>query len=104
MGLLAVLYAGFLGIPAGIIFVPALFISGFPMRSAVAASLAAIIVISSGAAAMSILLDHVSFPFLLFSAGGVTGGGNDRCQALVWYAINNHPVWLWGNPLWLLPF
>jgi hypothetical protein len=73
-GIAGGLASGFSGISAGTIFVPVLFRSGFSMKCAVAASLAAIVVISSGAAFMNILLNHVSFPFLLFSALGVTIG------------------------------
>ena len=73
-GIIGGFVSGFSGISAGTLYVPALFRSGFSMKSAVAASLAAIVVISSGGAIMSILLDHVSFPFLIFSAGGITGG------------------------------
>lgn len=73
-GILGGIISGFSGVSAGTIFVPALFRSGSSIKAAVAASLTAIVFTSLGAALMSIMLNHVSFPFLLFSAGGVTIG------------------------------
>lgn len=73
-GVIGGLSSGLTGISAGTVFVPVLFKSGIKMTNAAAISLAAIIFTSSGAAIVNILLGHISIPFFIFSAGGVTLG------------------------------
>lgn len=73
-GVIGGLSSGLTGISAGTVFVPVLFKSGIKMTNAAAISLAAIIFTSSGAAIVNILLGHISMPFFIFSAGGVTVG------------------------------
>jgi len=73
-GIAGGLVSGLSGVSAGTIYVPALLRSGFPIKYAVAASLASIVIISSGAALMSLLLGQIAFSFLIFSAGGVSIG------------------------------
>ncbi|HWQ67136.1 MAG TPA: sulfite exporter TauE/SafE family protein [Methanospirillum sp.] len=73
-GSLGGLISGLTGISAGTVFIPALFRWGIRLKNAVPISLATIIFTSVGAALASLLLGHISYPFLLFSAGGVTLG------------------------------
>ncbi|HWQ65224.1 MAG TPA: sulfite exporter TauE/SafE family protein [Methanospirillum sp.] len=70
-GCLGGLVSGLTGISGGIIFVPALISRNVQIQKAVIISLASIIVTSCGAAATSLLLGHVSLPFLISTAIGV---------------------------------
>ncbi|WP_319579645.1 sulfite exporter TauE/SafE family protein [uncultured Methanospirillum sp.] len=74
-GCLGGLVSGLTGISGGIIFVPALISRKVQIHNAVVISLASIIFTSSGAAATSLLMGHVSIPFLLSTATGVLIGG-----------------------------
>ncbi len=74
-GCLGGLVSGLTGISGGIIFVPALISRKVQIHEAVVISLASIIFTSSGAAATSLLMGHVSIPFLISTATGVLIGG-----------------------------
>ncbi|PWR70975.1 sulfite exporter TauE/SafE family protein [Methanospirillum lacunae] len=71
IGCLGGLVSGLTGISGGIIFVPALITRKIQIHEAVIISLASIIITSSGAAATSLCLGHVSLPFLFSTAIGV---------------------------------